>query len=111
MVSWMRNKSSNVSDIDTLITLPVKTHRPPGVNPVGLLDGETLTHLYSMHFGVGPSGVNRNSSRLCSCESLGFKQPSTPRKFYAAESKGVPRGAPGRAPGPEPQIPTLIEIC
>jgi hypothetical protein len=38
----MRNKSSNVSDIDILITLPVKTHRPPGANPDGLPADETF---------------------------------------------------------------------
>jgi hypothetical protein len=42
MASSMRNKSSNVSDIDILITLPVKTHRPPGANPDGLPADETF---------------------------------------------------------------------
>jgi len=46
--------------------------------------------------------VSSNCSRICTSESLPFQQPSTSTDFSAAESKGLPRGAPGRAPGPEP---------
>lgn len=53
-------------------------------------------------------GVPRaNCGRFCSCQNLTLYQLSTSR-FFAIGFKGVPRGEPGRAPGPN-QIPAPIE--
>jgi hypothetical protein len=44
--------------------------------------------------------LNGNCSRFCDGQILRFQQLSIPSSFSTVESKGVPRGAPGREPGP-----------
>jgi len=66
-----------------------KYGKPSDANPEGLLDHESSKLFVFNEVWSRRDVLNVDCSRICSCESLAFQQPSTP-EISNVESKGVP---------------------
>jgi hypothetical protein len=64
--------------------------REPGATSGALADRELSKLFVFNEVQSRRDLLSGDCSRICSCESLAFQQPSTPTKFADAKSKGVP---------------------